>query len=123
MPLVAGSTTPSFHGFAALNGLAPRIGSCRVAAFAGKRRCWAVRRRDRDREQLDRHGGPAMIEGGGLGTFTPEKVGRSTAGQEPALVDVRVADDRRDAAAKRYLGYFAAAPAAWSCADQAICAR
>jgi acetyl-CoA carboxylase carboxyltransferase component len=52
-------------------------------------------------------GGPAMIEGGGLGVYEPGEVGPIDVQQANGVVDLRVADDAAAvAAAKRYLSYF-----------------
>ena len=52
-------------------------------------------------------GGPAMIEGGGLGVFHPAEVGPIDVQDAAGVVDLRVADEAAAiAAAKRYLGYF-----------------
>ena len=52
-------------------------------------------------------GGPAMIEGGGLGVFAPEEVGPIAVQDANGVVDLRVADEAEAvAAARRYLGYF-----------------
>jgi acetyl-CoA carboxylase carboxyltransferase component len=52
-------------------------------------------------------GGPAMIEGGGLGTYKPEEVGPIDVQHANGVVDLRVEDDAEAVmAAKRYLGYF-----------------
>jgi acetyl/propionyl-CoA carboxylase alpha subunit len=64
-------------------------------------------------------GGPAMIEGGGLGIFKPEEIG-PVAVQEPnGVIDI-VAQDEADAVriAKRYLSYFQGVSPEWTCADQ-----
>ena len=52
-------------------------------------------------------GGPAMIEGGGLGVFTPEEIGPMAVQTANGVVDI-LADDEADATriAKRVLGYF-----------------
>jgi acetyl/propionyl-CoA carboxylase alpha subunit/acetyl-CoA carboxylase carboxyltransferase component len=64
-------------------------------------------------------GGPAMIEGGGLGVFRPEEVGPMSVQVNNGVVDIAVADEA-DAvrAARKYLGYFQGAVEAWDCADQ-----
>ena len=76
MPLVAGLDTTSFRAFAALNGLAPLIGIVSGRCFAGNAAllglCDVVIATDNSSIGM---GGPAMIEGGGLGTFSPEEVG------------------------------------------------
>jgi NAD(P)-dependent dehydrogenase (short-subunit alcohol dehydrogenase family) len=52
-------------------------------------------------------GGPAMIEGGGLGVFAPEAVGPLELQVGNGVVDVPVADEAEAVAvAKRYLSYF-----------------
>ena len=70
-------------------------------------------------------GGPAMIEGGGLGVFRPEEVG-------PIEVQVRqrrrrhrasTTRPRRSRVAKQYLSYFQGPLADWECADQRTAAH
>jgi acetyl-CoA carboxylase carboxyltransferase component len=52
-------------------------------------------------------GGPAMIEGGGLGVFSPAEVGPIDVQHANGVVDLRVADDAQAVAlARRYLSYF-----------------
>ncbi len=66
-------------------------------------------------------GGPAMIEGGGLGSYHPTEVGPIDVQHANGVVDVRVADEREAvAAAKRYLSYFAGPQEPEPCADQAL---
>ena len=66
-------------------------------------------------------GGPAMIEGGGLGVFPPEAVGPLDVQIANGVVDVAVADEAEAVAvARKYLSYFRPSVAEWSCADQAI---
>ena len=49
-------------------------------------------------------GGPAMIEGGGLGVFRPEEVGPMAVQVPNGVVDIAVADEAEAvAAAKQYL--------------------
>jgi acetyl-CoA carboxylase carboxyltransferase component len=52
-------------------------------------------------------GGPAMVEGGGLGVFKPEDIGPSGAQHANGVIDI-LADDEASAvkAAKQYLSYF-----------------
>jgi acetyl-CoA carboxylase carboxyltransferase component/biotin carboxyl carrier protein len=66
-------------------------------------------------------GGPAMIEGGGLGIFKPEEIG-PVAVQEPnGVIDI-LAEDEADAVriAKKYLSYFQGNLSGWACADQRL---
>ena len=52
-------------------------------------------------------GGPAMIEGGGLGTFAPSEIGPAAVQSRNGVLDVVVADEAEAVAvAKRYLSYF-----------------
>ena len=52
-------------------------------------------------------GGPAMIEGGGLGRYEPADVGPIEVQAANGVVDLRVGDERDAVAeAKRYLSYF-----------------
>jgi acetyl-CoA carboxylase carboxyltransferase component len=122
MPLVAGLDTPSFAGFAALAGVAPRIGIASGRCFAGNAAllgcCDVVIATENSSIGM---GGPAMIEGGGLGTFTPEEVGPIDMQTKSGVVDLRVADEvEAVAAARRYLRYFQGAAPASGCADQTL---
>ncbi|MCW5758826.1 MAG: carbamoyl-phosphate synthase large subunit, partial [Phenylobacterium sp.] len=64
-------------------------------------------------------GGPAVIEGGGLGVYTPEAVGPLSIQVPGGVVDIVVRDEAEAVeAAKRYLSYFQGRSPTWSCADQ-----
>ena len=66
-------------------------------------------------------GGPAMIEGGGLGVFRPEDIGPSDVLDRNGVIDVLCDDEATAvAAAKRYLGYFHAAATDAVVSDQAV---
>jgi acetyl-CoA carboxylase carboxyltransferase component len=66
-------------------------------------------------------GGPAMIEGGGLGVYEPDEVGPMSVQAANGVVDIAVADEAEAvAAAKRYLSYFQGRVDTWECADQAL---
>ncbi len=64
-------------------------------------------------------GGPAMIEGGGLGTFHPDEVGPTSIQRRNGVIDIVVRDEA-DAVrvAKQYLSYFQGPLKHWECADQ-----
>jgi acetyl/propionyl-CoA carboxylase alpha subunit len=63
--------------------------------------------------------GPALIEAGGLGVYTPEEVGPMSMQGPSGVVDILVKDEAEAvAAAKRYLSYFQGPLPEWSCADQ-----
>ena len=66
-------------------------------------------------------GGPAVIEGGGLGLFLPEELGPMSQQVPNGVVDIFVKDeDAAMAAAKKYLSYFQGAIDNWSCQDQRL---
>ena len=66
-------------------------------------------------------GGPAMVEGGGLGVFRPEEIGPVDVMQRNGTIDVLVADEAEGVkVAKQYLSYFQGPLADWTCADQRL---
>ena len=66
-------------------------------------------------------GGPAMIEGGGLGIFKPEEIGPVEVQQPNGVIDI-LAEDEAEAVrvAKQYLAYFQGCLSEWACADQRL---
>jgi len=69
-------------------------------------------------------GGPAMVEGGGLGVFRPEEIGPIKVMQANGTIDVLVEDEEEAVAvAKQYLSYFQGPLSQWSCADQRLLRR
>jgi acetyl/propionyl-CoA carboxylase alpha subunit/acetyl-CoA carboxylase carboxyltransferase component len=69
-------------------------------------------------------GGPAMVEGGGLGVFRPEEIGPIKVMQANGTIDVLVEDEAEAVVvAKKYLSYFQGAVAEWTCADQRLLRR
>ncbi len=108
MPIVAGLDCRAFALFARLSGLVPLVGIASGYCFAGNAAllgCCDVVIASEDASIG--MGGPAMIEGGGLGVFEPSDVGPIDVQDANGVVDLRVADDREAvAAAKRYLSYF-----------------
>ena len=66
-------------------------------------------------------GGPAMIEGGGLGVFTPEEVGPMEVQVPNGVVDIPVTDEIEAVqVAKKYLSYFQGSLKEWECSDQRL---
>jgi acetyl-CoA carboxylase carboxyltransferase component len=119
-PGVSGLDTMAFHLFARLSGLVPLIGVVSGRCFAGNAAilgcCDVVIATANSNIGM---GGPAMIEGGGLGVYRPEEVGPMDVQVPNGVVDVAVADEAEAVAvAKRYLSYFGPAAASWSCVDQ-----
>ena len=108
MPIVAGLDCRAFNLFARLSGLVPLVGIASGNCFAGNAAllgcCDVVIATEDSSIGM---GGPAMIEGGGLGSFQPAEVGPIEMQYANGVVDLRVADDRAAVAvAKRYLSYF-----------------
>jgi acetyl-CoA carboxylase carboxyltransferase component len=108
VPHVAGLDCRAFELFAQLSGLVPLVGIASGYCFAGNAAllgCCDVVIASEDASIG--MGGPAMIEGGGLGVFSPQEVGPIDVQWANGVVDVRVADDREAVqAARRYLSYF-----------------
>ncbi len=107
-PMVAGLDCRAFHLFARLSGLVPLVGVVAGYCFAGNAAllgcCDVVIATEDSSIGM---GGPAMIEGGGLGVHEPAEVGPIDVQDANGVVDLRVADERAAvAAAKRYLSYF-----------------
>jgi acetyl-CoA carboxylase carboxyltransferase component len=63
-------------------------------------------------------GGPAMVEGGGLGVFKPEQIGPSDVQARAGVIDILVGDEAEAVvAARRYLAFFQGRLAAKEPAD------
>jgi acetyl/propionyl-CoA carboxylase alpha subunit len=118
--LVAGLDVMTFINFAKLSGQAPRIGIVSGRCFAGNAAllgCCDVIIATED--STVGMGGPAMIEGGGLGVFAPEDVGPVSMQAPNGVLDIVVKDEEEAVrVAKQYLSYFQGPVAAWECADQ-----
>src|SRR5579875_203182 len=112
-PHVAGLDCRAFQLFARLSGLVPTVGIASGYCFAGNAAllgcCDVVIATEGASIGM---GGPAMIEGGGLGSFAPEEVGPAAVQYAGGVVDLLVADDAAAVrAARRYLSYFRASRA------------
>ncbi|MFW6023811.1 MAG: carboxyl transferase domain-containing protein, partial [Myxococcota bacterium] len=120
VPTVAGLDVPSFAKYARLSGLVPRLGIVSGRCFAGNAAlagCSDLLIATRDTTLG--MGGPAMIEGGGLGTFAPEEVGPVAIQAPNGVIDLLVDDEAEAVAkAKQLLGYFQGPVGAWEQADQ-----
>jgi acetyl-CoA carboxylase carboxyltransferase component len=117
---ISGLDTMAFHLFARLSGQVPLIGIASGRCFAGNAAllgCCDVVIATGDANIG--MGGPAMIEGGGLGVFEPEEVGPMSVQVPNGVVDIPVADEAEAVrVARRYLGYFQGPAADWDSADQ-----
>ncbi|HWE70251.1 MAG TPA: carboxyl transferase domain-containing protein, partial [Acidimicrobiales bacterium] len=118
--VITGLDCMAFALFGGLSGLVPLVGIASGRCFAGNAAllgcCDVI---IATRESSIGMGGPAMIEGGGLGVVTPDEIGPIEVQTANGVVDV-VADDDAHAVrlAKQYLSYFQGAVPEWTCADQ-----
>jgi acetyl-CoA carboxylase carboxyltransferase component len=115
MPIVAGLHVGTFASFARLNGVVPVLGLVSGRCFAGNAAllgcCDVV---IATRSSNIGMGGPAMVEGGGLGVFTPEQIGPSDVQHRNGVIDLLVDDDAQAiSAAKHYLSFFQGAATTW----------
>ncbi len=124
MPIVAGLHISTFASFARLSGRVPVVGIVAGRCFAGNAAllgCCDVIIATRDSNIG--MGGPAMIEGGGLGVFKPEQIGPSSVQHANGVIDILVDDEAQAvAAAKKYLGFFQGRLIAASDSDAALSA-
>ncbi|HKA15807.1 MAG TPA: carboxyl transferase domain-containing protein, partial [Myxococcota bacterium] len=116
---VAGLDCTTFHDFGALSGLVPLVAINSGRCFAGNAAllgcCDVVIATANSNIGM---GGPAMIEGGGLGVFRPEEVGPIEVQVPNGVVDLPVEDEAEAVAvAKRYLAYFQGSLARFESAD------
>jgi acetyl-CoA carboxylase carboxyltransferase component len=116
---VAGLDCMAFHYFGRLSGLVPLVGINSGRCFAGNAAllgcCDVVIATENSNIGM---GGPAMIEGGGLGVFRPDEVGPMAVQVPNGVVDVAVEDEAEAVAvARQYLSYFQGVIPDWECAD------
>ena len=117
---VSGLDCMAFALFGQLSGLVPLVGINSGYCFAGNAAilgcCDVVIATANSNIGM---GGPAMIEGGGLGAYEPEEIGPMSVQEANGVVDVAVADEADAvAAARRYLSYFQGRADTWECAGQ-----
>ena len=115
-----GGFTRGFEFWGRMSGVAPTIGISSGRCFAGNASvlgCCDVIIATKD--SSIGMGGPAMIEGGGLGVFTPDEIGPVSIQEPNGVIDI-VADDETHAVAiaKQYLSYFQGTLAHWTAPDQ-----
>ncbi|WP_258937228.1 MULTISPECIES: acetyl-CoA carboxylase family protein [Prauserella salsuginis group] len=116
----AGLDVPTFATMGRLNGVVPTIGIATGRCFAGNAAllgCCDVIIATRD--ATIGMGGPAMIEGGGLGVYRPEEVGPAEVQAPNGVIDVLVENEAEAVeVARRYLSYFQGPATDWEAADQ-----
>lgn len=108
MPIVAGLHVATFANFARLNGQVPVLGIAAGRCFAGNAAllgcCDVIIGTGDSNIGM---GGPAMVEGGGLGVFRPEQIGPANVQHGNGVIDILVDDEAQAvAAARHYLGFF-----------------
>jgi acetyl-CoA carboxylase carboxyltransferase component/biotin carboxyl carrier protein len=119
---VASLDIPTFKQFGALSGHVPLVGIVNGRCFAGNAAllgcCDVIIATQNATLGM---GGPAMIEGGGLGVFKPEEVGPAAVQATGGVVDILVENEgEATRTAKQYLAYFQGTLNHWSCADQRL---
>lgn len=122
---MTGLDGPSFVQFAKLSGLVPVIGIVSGYCFAGNAAmlgcCDVI---IATKNASIGMGGPAMIEGGGLGVYHPAEVGPVSFQSPNGVIDILVEDEAEaTVAAQKYLSYFQGAVADWKAPDQRLLRR
>ena len=118
----SGLDVPAFFLWGKLSGMVPLVGITSGRCFAGNAVilgcCDVIIATAGSNIGM---GGPAMIEGGGLGVFRPEEVGPMEEQVPNGVVDIPVTDEAEAVrVAKQYLSYFQGPIAEWECADQRL---
>ena len=122
---MTGLDGPSFVQFAKLSGLVPVIGVVSGYCFAGNAAmlgcCDVIIATNNASIGM---GGPAMIEGGGLGVYHPAEVGPVSFQAPNGVIDILVEDEAEaTSAAQKYLSYFQGSLASWNARDQRLLRR
>ena len=117
---VAGLDCLAFGLWAELSALVPLVGINSGYCFAGNAAilgcCDVVIATENSNIGM---GGPAMIEGGGLGTYDPKEIGPMEIQRYNGVVDISVIDEEEAVqVAKKYISYFQGPIADWECSDQ-----
>jgi len=119
MPIVAGLHVATFASYARLNGQVPVVGIVAGRCFAGNAAllgCSDVIIATKGSNIG--MGGPAMVEGGGLGVFKPEQIGPSAVQHGNGVIDILVDDEAAAvAAARHYLSFFQGRVGDWVAPD------
>tara|TARA_B100001059_G_C17828391_1_gene582961 strand:+ start:156 stop:3545 length:3390 start_codon:yes stop_codon:yes gene_type:complete len=112
--------THTFTQFSKLSGTVPLVGVNHGRCFAGNTcllACCDVIIATKG--STIAMGGPAMIEGGGLGIYTPEECGPMSFQVPNGVVDILVEDEAEAVqVAKKYLSYFQGAIDTWESPEQ-----
>ncbi len=117
---VAGLDCLAFGLWADLSGIVPLVGINSGYCFAGNAAilgcCDVIIATENSNIGM---GGPAMIEGGGLGVYQPSDIGPIDVQTQNGVIDILVKDEEEAVAvAKKYLAYFQGSIPDWECEDQ-----
>ena len=119
---IAGLNIPSFSAWAGLAGKVPRIAVNNGYCFAGNAALFGCADFTiATRSSCIGMAGPAMIEGGGLGTFAATEIGPVEVQEKNGVVDI-VAEDEEHATqlAQQLLSYFQGTVADWNVTNQSV---
>lgn len=116
---ISGLDVTTFRAMGALSGRVPLLGLVSGRCFAGNAAllgmCDVVIATPDANIGM---GGPAMIEGGGLGVYAPEDIGPIEVQRRNGVVHIVAADEAEAARiAQRYLAYFQGPVAEWTAPD------
>jgi acetyl-CoA carboxylase carboxyltransferase component len=119
MPIVAGLHVSTFASYARLNGQVPVVGIVAGRCFAGNAALLGCSDVIIATQTSNiGMGGPAMVEGGGLGVFSPEQIGPSGVQHGNGVIDVLVAGEAAAVvAARHYLSFFQGRVKDWTAPD------
>jgi acetyl-CoA carboxylase carboxyltransferase component len=122
---IAGLMGGDFAQFARLSGKVPLVGVVSGPCFAGNAAllgcCDVIIAAEDANIGM---AGPAMIEGGGLGSYRTQDIGPIDVQSENGVVDIRVRDEEEACAvARKYISYFQGPVPDWSAADQRLLRR
>jgi acetyl/propionyl-CoA carboxylase alpha subunit len=121
-PMASWLDAEAFEIFAKLSALVPLVGVVAGRCFAGNAAlaglCDVLIAVEGASIGM---GGPAMIEGGGLGAIAPDDVGPMSVQVPNGVVDVLVGDEAEATrVAKQYLSYFQGSVREWEAPDQRL---
>ncbi|MFG3615902.1 carboxyl transferase domain-containing protein [Nocardia sp. NPDC047654] len=121
-PGISGLDVTTFRAMGALSGRVPLIGIVSGRCFAGNAAllgmCDVVIATPDANIGM---GGPAMIEGGGLGVYAPEDIGPVEVQRRNGVVHIVAADEAEAvASARRYLAYFQGDTEDWTAPDPRV---
>ena len=119
---VGGLSTRTWRQLGKLSGLVPVVGVTSGYCFAGNvvllGACDVI---IATRDSSIGIGGPAVIEGGGLGAYAPSEVGPISIQEPNGVIDILVEDEAEATdVAKRYLSFFQGRASDWQAHDQRI---